>query len=68
MNENFRKILVNADKTNSRLKTILYNAVTLLVDETIEQYDDIDEWKKMMERELGCTINELKQYGINLTF
>ena len=47
-----------------RLKTLLYNAISLLVNETYEQYDDVEEWKAMLENELGCTFEELKQLGI----
>ena len=49
-----------------RLETLLYNAISLLVDETFERYDDEDrrtEWLDMMTRELGCTVSELKKYG-----
>jgi hypothetical protein len=49
-----------------RLKVLLNNAITLLVDETYEQYDDVDEWKEMLENELGCTLEELRQYDINI--
>lgn len=47
-----------------RLETLLYNAVSLLVDETYEQYDDTEEWKAMLEHELGCTCAELEQLGV----
>lgn len=47
-----------------RLKTILYNAISLLIDETFEQYDDKTEWFKMLQNELGCTKEEFEQYGI----
>ena len=46
-----------------RVRTLLYNAITLLVDETLEQYDSEEEWKEMMCNELCCTIEELKEYG-----
>ena len=42
-----------------RLKTILYNAISLLIDETFEQYDDEEEWFKMIQNELDCTKEEL---------
>ena len=48
-----------------RLKVLLWNAITLLIDETYEQYDDEKEWKEMLFNELGTTENELKQYGID---
>ena len=50
-----------------RLKTILYNAISLLIDETFEQYDDEEEWFKMIQNELDCTKEELDQYGIHST-
>ncbi len=49
-----------------RLETLLYNAISMLVDETYESYADEDrvaEWLDMMTRELGCTVAELKEYG-----
>ena len=49
-----------------RLETLLYNAISLLVDETYERYADEDrktEWLDMMTRELGCSLSELKEYG-----
>lgn len=50
-----------------RLKTILYNSISLLIDETFEQYDDEAEWFEMLQNELGCTKEELEQYGIYIT-
>lgn len=50
--------------TTERKLTILHNAYTLLVDETIEQYDDLMEWKNMMCNELDCTIEELAELGL----
>ena len=53
-----------------RLEVLLYNAISLLVDETYERYADEDretEWLDMMTNELGCSVTELKEYGgINL--
>lgn len=49
-----------------RLKTLLYNAISMIIDETLEDYLDEDrstEWLDMMCRELGCTLSELKEYG-----
>lgn len=49
-----------------RLETLLYNAITMLVDLTYEDYADEDrvtEWFDMMTAELGCTLTELKEYG-----
>ena len=50
---------------DKRLKDLFYNAMALLVDETFEQYEDIEEWKEMLFNELGTTEEELKQYGFN---
>lgn len=51
----------------NRLKTLLYNAIDLLIDETFEQYEDDNEWFKMIQNELGCTAEELQEYGIIIT-
>lgn len=50
-----------------RLQTLLYNAITLLADETFEQYCDKEHWFYNIQDELGCTAEELKEYGIELT-
>lgn len=55
------------NKREQKLKTILYNALVLLIDETFEQYDDENEWFAMIQNELGCTAEELKEYGIKIT-
>lgn len=55
------------NKREQKLKTILYNALVLLIDETFEQYDDENEWFAMIQNELGCTAEELKEYGIRIT-
>lgn len=47
--------------TKERKLNILYNAFTLLVDKTIEQYDDIEDWKKMICNEIGCSREELDE-------
>lgn len=47
-----------------RLRTLLCNAIALLVDQTFEQYDNTDEWKSMIENELGCTMDELRELGV----
>lgn len=49
--------------TKERKLIILHNAYTLLVDETIEQYDNVEEWRDMMCNELGCTEEELRELG-----
>ena len=49
-----------------RLETLLYNAISMIIDETLNDYLDEDrstEWLDMMCRELGCTLSELKEYG-----
>ena len=49
-----------------RLKTLLYNAISLLIDETFERYAEEDreaEWLDMMTTELGCSVGELELYG-----
>lgn len=53
--------------TMERIKTILYNAISLLIDETFEQYDDSEEWFTMLLNELACTKEDLEQYGIYVT-
>ena len=50
-----------------RLETLLYNAISLLIDETFEQYDDSEKWFEMIQNELGCSAEELKGYGIEIT-
>ena len=50
-----------------RLRTVLYNAVSLLIDETFEQYDDSEEWFTMLQNELGSTKEELEELGIKVT-
>ena len=51
----------------NRMKAVLYNAISLLIDETFEQYDDREEWIAMLYNELGCTENEMKSFGIRIT-
>lgn len=50
-----------------RIKNILFNALSLLIDETFEQYEDSEEWFAMILKELDCSKEELKQYGIEIT-
>lgn len=52
---------------DSRLETILYNAISLLIDETFEEYEDSEEWFAMILKELETTPEELRKFGINLT-
>lgn len=53
-------------KENKR-KIILYNAISLLTDETFEQYDNSEDWLVMIYNELGCTEEDLKSFGIKIT-
>lgn len=58
--------IIDKIEKNKRLETLLYNAISLLVDETYENYADEDratEWFDMMTNELGCSLSELKEYG-----
>lgn len=50
--------------TKERKLNILYNAFTLLVDETIGQYDNVEDWKDMMCNEIGCSREELDELGV----
>ncbi len=58
---------MNWSDTNGRQIKNNINAISLLIDETFEQYDDETEWFKMLQNELGCTKEELEQYGIYIT-
>lgn len=49
------------------MRTILYNTLVLLIDETHGQYEDPDEWYKMVFNELDCTEEKLKKIGISIT-
>jgi hypothetical protein len=54
------------ESREKRLETLLYNAISLLVDETYVRYSDEDmatEWVDMMTSELGCSLSELEEYG-----
>ena len=55
------------ENRKNRLEILLYNAICLLIDETFEQYDDSNEWFEMIQNELGCTAEELEEYGIKIT-
>ena len=50
-----------------KLKTILYNALELLANETGKQYEDKREWFNVIQNKLGCTAEDLAQYGIKIT-
>lgn len=62
MNLTYEHVKENGD-TKERTELLLYNAISLLIDETLDQYDDEEEWKDMMCNELGCTREELQKYG-----
>lgn len=47
-----------------RLKTLLYNAVSLLADKTIGDDDLFVDWLWEVCDELGTTPTELEQFGI----
>ena len=49
------------------MRTVLYNAISLLIDETFDQYDDTQEWFEMLQNELGVTAAELEEMGIKVT-
>ena len=54
------------ERDNTRLKALLYNAITLLIDETYDNYATEgmeSEWVDMITRELGCTVSDLKTYA-----
>lgn len=46
-------------------KVLLFNAISLLVDETIEKFDNTAEWFEWICEELGCTERELESLGIS---
>ena len=58
---------MEVEEKQERLKNILYNAISLLIDETFEQYDDSEEWFKMLQNELVCTADELESFEIKIT-
>lgn len=49
---------------NVRKDIVLYNAISLLIDETLGQYDDTQEWFDMLQKELGVSVEELEKMGI----
>ena len=49
-----------------RVKELFYNAITLIADETAEQYDDQNEWHEMVYNELGTTKEEMSKFGVVL--
>ena len=50
----------------NRLKVMLYNAISLLVDETIDQFDSVGEWLDWICNEIDCSIEELEKCGISI--
>ena len=48
-----------------RLKTLLYNAISLLADKTLGEDDLFVEWMLELCDELGTTPTELKEFGID---
>lgn len=56
-----------ADLQKKDQATLLFKAISLLVDETFEQYDDSHEWLKMIENELSFTVDEMKELGVVVT-
>ena len=46
-----------------RLIILLYNAFTCLADETFEQYDNTEDWLDMIKDKIGCTNDEMEEYG-----
>jgi len=48
-----------------RAKTLLYNAICLLVDKTLEEDEIFVEWMWILCEELGTTPTELKEYGVD---
>lgn len=49
---------------NERLKVLLYNAISLLADETYDGFDGKEEWLENLCVELGTNKNELKKFGV----
>ena len=50
-----------------KLETVLYNAISLLIDETFGQYDDSQEWFEMIFNELNVSREELMELGIEIS-
>ena len=40
------------------------NAISLLTDETLEEYDDKEDWKEMIYNELVTSKEELSGFGV----
>lgn len=49
----------------STVELLLYNALSLLADETYESFDNVDDWLEWICKELNCTEEILKEFGIN---
>ena len=63
------RIDINNVSKESKIKTVLYNAVSLLIDETWDQYDgdSKQEWFDMLFNNLGVSGSELEAMGIKVT-
>lgn len=49
----------------NKIEVILYNALSLLADETYEPFESADKWMYWVCNNLGCTEADLKEYGID---
>lgn len=64
LSENLKEV-PNKASSPKDIKTVLYNAISCLIDETWGQYgSDNEEWFKMFQNELGVTAAELAEMGI----
>ena len=51
-----------------RLKVLLNNAITIIIVETCSAYSrNLDsDWVKWLESQMGCTVEELVELGIDI--
>ena len=49
----------------NKLEVILFNALSLIADETYDAFADANEWLDWLCKNLGCTEADLKEYGID---
>lgn len=49
----------------NKIEVILFNALSLLADETYEPFKSANEWMYWVCNNLGCTEADLKEYGID---
>lgn len=54
------------EKKIERLTVLLNNAITLLADETYDQFDNVEDWVEMVLDGLGTDRDELNDFGIEL--